>query len=370
MTPPSNPNPRLAFLSRVFGKRCRHLFATDQRLFDQPCSAARAGQLEANPDRAERVEAFVGRALIVVPAAPGSAGVPPALFPAAGETPALPGTRSTPTLVGTTIKAGGRFGRLQDTVGDKFLPALLAALDETPGSAINNLDGAERLGWVDSADTWMAMRRLRNQVIHEYVEDPALLTSALETAHHCVAAHCHRGAVGKRGPRLRLGRIDRAPAAFHAPLALLTSSGLHGPCAGRRCGLGRANVRCATRRRPQGRGGQSAFRPRRTAGRWPRKRWPSWGSIELSTDPRAVENVVCPRFISRFISIDQRNLADLVAKTERHPARKIRPLVLTAEEYAALATTLIAKPHLVLWTADGQGRTSGDTAGISRQQTP
>jgi hypothetical protein len=132
----SDPKPRLAFLTRVVRKACRHLLTTDQRLFDQPFSAERAETLEADPDRAERVEAFVGR-----------------------------------------------FGRLQDTVGDKLLPALLAALGETPGPAIDNLDRAERLAWVDSADTWMAMRKLRNQMVYEYVEDPALLSSALETAH-------------------------------------------------------------------------------------------------------------------------------------------------------------------------------------------
>jgi len=136
VTHPSNPNPRIAFLSRVVDKQCRRLLATDQRLFEQPSSAARVGQIEANPDLAERVEAFVGR-----------------------------------------------FGRLHDAVGDRLLTALLAALGETPGAAIDNLDRAERLGWVDSADTWMAMRRLRNQMIHEYGEDPTLLSSALETAH-------------------------------------------------------------------------------------------------------------------------------------------------------------------------------------------
>ncbi len=164
MTLPPNPNPkpRLAFRARLAGKQCRHLLAADQRLFDPPFSAARARQLEANPDLAERVEAFVGRALIVVPAAPGSAGVPPALFPMAGETPALPGTRRTPPLVRRTVKAVGRFGRLHDTVGDKLLPALLPALGETPGPAIDNLDRAERLGWVDFADTWKATHRPRH----------------------------------------------------------------------------------------------------------------------------------------------------------------------------------------------------------------
>ena len=79
--------------------------------------------------------------------------------------------------------SAGRFGRLQDTLGDKLLPALLVAFGERPGPAIDNRDRAERLGWRESADTWMAMRKLRNQMTHEYVEDPALVSSALGTAH-------------------------------------------------------------------------------------------------------------------------------------------------------------------------------------------
>ena len=71
---------RLQFLIRVVHKECLHLAATDQRLFASAFTLAQAGQLEANPDLAERVEAFVGR-----------------------------------------------FGRLQDTVGDKLLPRVTPA---------------------------------------------------------------------------------------------------------------------------------------------------------------------------------------------------------------------------------------------------
>ena len=46
----------------------------------------------------------------------------------------------------------GRFGRLQDTLGDKLLPAYLAAEGEFPGTALDNLDRAERLGLLPSAD--------------------------------------------------------------------------------------------------------------------------------------------------------------------------------------------------------------------------
>jgi len=45
------------------------------------------------------------------------------------------------------------------------------------------LDRAERLGLLKSADEWMAIRNLRNQMVHEYVEDPVVLVSALQTGH-------------------------------------------------------------------------------------------------------------------------------------------------------------------------------------------
>lgn len=72
-----------------------------------------------------------------------------------------------------------RFSRLQDTVGDKLLPALLTHLGEERGPALDNLDKAEKFGWLDSADEWMAFRKLRNQMVHEYIEDRTLLADAL-----------------------------------------------------------------------------------------------------------------------------------------------------------------------------------------------
>ncbi|MBP6276788.1 MAG: hypothetical protein KA393_05200, partial [Limnohabitans sp.] len=39
-----------------------------------------------------------------------------------------------------------RFGRLQDLLGDKFLPAWLRAMEEGPGAVLENLDRAEKLG--------------------------------------------------------------------------------------------------------------------------------------------------------------------------------------------------------------------------------
>lgn len=127
---------RLEFLVRVTHKECKHLLDTDGRLFSNLFTIEDAKKIEIDPTLAERLDAFVAR-----------------------------------------------FGRLQDTVGDKLLPALLAALAEKIGPAIDNLDKAEKFGLIESADGWMEMRRLRNQMVHEYIEDLAVLTSALRSGH-------------------------------------------------------------------------------------------------------------------------------------------------------------------------------------------
>lgn len=141
MTPDNKAVLRLQFLMRVLTKEIRHLVDTDQRLFNKPFTAERAKEMETDHELAERVEAFVGR-----------------------------------------------FGRLQDTVGDKLLPQLLSALGEIPAAVIDNLDKAERLQLIDSADEWLTMRQLRNQMVHEYVEDPQILTDALQTGHEFVTS--------------------------------------------------------------------------------------------------------------------------------------------------------------------------------------
>lgn len=148
---------RLQFLVRVVRKECQHLTSTDQRLFGGLFTLEQATRLEENPDLAERVEAFVGR-----------------------------------------------FGRLQDTVGDKLLPLLLAVLGEKTSSVIDNLDRAERLELLSSADEWLTMRNLRNQMVHEYVEDPVVLNSALQSGHAFVptlvaAANAMIAEVERRG---------------------------------------------------------------------------------------------------------------------------------------------------------------------------
>ncbi len=127
---------RLNHLARVVQREAKHLALTDAKLFAAEFSAQRAQSLDNDPDLAERVDAFVSR-----------------------------------------------FGRLQDTLGDKLLPRLLAALDEPVGAAIDNLGRGERLGLIIDAERWREARKLRNQMIHEYIEDPSILSSALRSGH-------------------------------------------------------------------------------------------------------------------------------------------------------------------------------------------
>ncbi len=64
-----------------------------------------------------------------------------------------------------------RFGRLQDTIGDKLIPRALTALAEHPGSMLDNLNKAERLHWLEDVNAWLSARELRNKLVHEYMTD-------------------------------------------------------------------------------------------------------------------------------------------------------------------------------------------------------
>ncbi|MBZ5876666.1 hypothetical protein [Chromohalobacter israelensis] len=126
---------RLRFLARVARKESRHLQETTERLFQskEPLTGLEVQRWIADSLIAERMDAFVAR-----------------------------------------------FSRLQDLLGDKLIPSLLEHLGESSGLAIDNLDKAERFGWIASSDEWVVYRKLRNQMIHEYIEDPAVLADALD----------------------------------------------------------------------------------------------------------------------------------------------------------------------------------------------
>ena len=128
---------RLAFLVRVVKKEIEHLDYADQHVFSSTFNRSSIENLEDTPELALKIEAF-----------------------------------------------SSRFCRLQDTVGDKLLPSLLMALGEPANALLVNLDKAEKYYWLTSAEQWIALRQLRNKMIHEYIEDPDIFYSALLTAHN------------------------------------------------------------------------------------------------------------------------------------------------------------------------------------------
>lgn len=126
---------RLRFLCRVVAKEIKHLNYASSQVFGGQLTYESVEVLDANPDLAMRVEAFTSR-----------------------------------------------FCRLQDTLGDKLLPALLKALGEPDRALLINLEKAEKYGWLESSEHWIALRQLRNQMIHEYIENAQTLYDALTSA--------------------------------------------------------------------------------------------------------------------------------------------------------------------------------------------
>jgi len=131
---------RFVSLLEIVRREGELLLKTDVRLFTSTIDANWVRQLEYDDDLSERLDAFVSR-----------------------------------------------FGRMQDTLGDKLLPSLLRLLAEKTGSALDNLNKAEKLGLLASVMQWLDVRNLRNKLIHEYMRDAEEFALALNQAHVEVA---------------------------------------------------------------------------------------------------------------------------------------------------------------------------------------
>ena len=95
-------------------REAEHLAGTDSRLFAHQLTVADIERQAREPELAERVDAFVTR-----------------------------------------------FGRLQDTLAEGLLPILLQLSLEPVGTVIDNLNRAERLGWIGSVSVWARSRAQR-----------------------------------------------------------------------------------------------------------------------------------------------------------------------------------------------------------------
>lgn len=129
------PVTRFLHTLEITAKEGKHLSYSWSRFSNQAIDIEWVIGLEQNPDCAERLEAFVSR-----------------------------------------------FGRMQDTIADKLLPRWLLALAELPGSQIETLNRAERLGVLGSTERWLEARNLRNRLVHEYMTDPAKFAQDLVLA--------------------------------------------------------------------------------------------------------------------------------------------------------------------------------------------
>ncbi len=126
-------NARLAL--ELARKEAAHLQYTHTTLFVMKIDVSWVQQLAAQGDLAEKVEAFVSR-----------------------------------------------FGRLQDHLGEKLIPRFAALLGESPKTLLDALGFAERMQWIDSAETFIGARNLRNLLVHEYMSDEQLFLQALLAA--------------------------------------------------------------------------------------------------------------------------------------------------------------------------------------------
>lgn len=144
---------RLSWLLSLSEKEARHLQRTSARIVALNPDLAWIRSLEENENHSEMLEAFVSR-----------------------------------------------YSRLQDTIGN-ILSALLAATMEPPGTQLDNLSRAEKLGWVDSVERWIALRELRNRLVHAYGESPEdlleALTEALESVETFVSSRTRMAGVAR-----------------------------------------------------------------------------------------------------------------------------------------------------------------------------
>lgn len=131
---PEHAQPALLALDLAH-KEARHLRYSQTTLFALPIDLAWVQRLGDQPEVAEKVEAFVSR-----------------------------------------------FGRLQDHLGEKLLPRMAALVGERSKTLLDTLAIAERLDLLASADAFIAARRLRNALVHEYMHDAQTFLDSLLAA--------------------------------------------------------------------------------------------------------------------------------------------------------------------------------------------
>ena len=88
-----------------------------------------------------------------------------------------------------------RFGKLQDAIGTRLLPAMLQLVQEWQDNEpfLDKLNRAEKLSMLPSVEQWQLLRELRNQTTHEYPDQPEIVRANLQRliAHVPVLEEAH-----------------------------------------------------------------------------------------------------------------------------------------------------------------------------------
>ncbi len=116
-------------------KEAKHLHYSQTTLFALPINLDWVHSLSHQPELAEKVEAFVSR-----------------------------------------------FSRLQDHLGEKLLPRMAALVGENSKTFLDTLAIAEKIDLLVSADAFIAARKLRNALVHEYMIDAQTFLEGLFAA--------------------------------------------------------------------------------------------------------------------------------------------------------------------------------------------
>ncbi len=75
-----------------------------------------------------------------------------------------------------------RFSKLQDAMGEKLFVSMLEFLqEENPKSKpfIDTLNRLEQIGLLEDKNTWLELRKLRNNIAHQYEDEPKQASEAL-----------------------------------------------------------------------------------------------------------------------------------------------------------------------------------------------
>lgn len=74
-----------------------------------------------------------------------------------------------------------RFSKLQDTLGDKVFKLIIQEYEQNsaPQPFMDLLNKLEKIGFLTSAKEWLTLRQIRNEIAHQYDDEPEEMSQAI-----------------------------------------------------------------------------------------------------------------------------------------------------------------------------------------------